>query len=460
MEPSHVRKSVFAIHIVPVKGALSLKARKLQTALARAAGEQYQRLPESERERIESAVRDHVRDLRDGRQPEVPPILYQPRFTAKLRQLAEAVGHDPSDARHLMDDVHRLVGTTVDFNVLGHGSHKEEKDTYPSEMSVRTTLLSSAVKSGRGLVSWGYDPLLLLIMVNPRTYAQLSLELVRNARTYTALALYENVKRFIGIGRAGPYPIRRWQELLSEDGKVPAWENSAEFKRKVRRAQAELEACSSDIAMEMREVMIPGQGRGVEFALRVRPQQALFTEPIPENRALTEDLNKLGFSLGEARHLIDNHGEEYVYAKLGLLRKAKLTGDIRDDKAWLASAIKKDWVDRETEQQRTKAEQDRREKQRRERERLQQEFQELRSQRVLAVYSTLESFEQQELLTAYLVTPGGARAASTLGETSKGFQASFRAWLLEEKPDWLTEDHETDFAAFVLWAKDREHQPA
>jgi hypothetical protein len=42
MEPSHVRKSVFAIHIVPVKGALSLKARKLQTALARAAGEQFE----------------------------------------------------------------------------------------------------------------------------------------------------------------------------------------------------------------------------------------------------------------------------------------------------------------------------------------------------------------------------------------------------------------------------------
>lgn len=453
---THVRKSVFAIHIVPVKGALSLKARKLQTALAKAAGEQYQRLPEEDRARIEQAVRDHVRDLRNGLHSEVPAVLYQPRFTTKLKVLAEAVGHDPSDARHLMEDLHRLVGTTVDFNVLGHDSHSAEKPTFPAELSIRTTLLSSVVKSGRGLVSWGYDPLLLLVMVNPRTYAQLSLELVRNARTYTALALYENIKRFIGIGRAGPYPLRRWQELLSEDGKIPAWENSAEFKRKIRRAQAELNACSSDIEFDMKEVSLPGKARGIEFTLRLRPQQALFTEPIPENRALAIELEKIGFSKGEARHLLENHGEEYVYAKLGLLKKAKQTQEVRSDRAWLSAAIQKDWQDRELIGEKQSVDAQKKEKQRQERERLLRDYEALRSTRVFDKYSELEEFDKSLIVEAYRESPVGQRAAQTYAEGSVAQHGVFRSWLLQQYPDWLTEDHELDFAAYVLWVKDQQ----
>ena len=450
---STTRKSVFALHIRPLKGALTLKARKLQTALARVAGEQYKRLPETERERIEDAVRAHVRELRQGRHSDVPTILLQPRFTTKLRDVAEMVGHDPADARHMMDDLQRLVTTQVEFNVLGHLASEKEADLYPWELQVHTSLASSILRAGRGLISWGYDPLIFMVMVNPRTYTYLSQELIRNARTYTALALYENVRKYVGVHKTRALPVRAWQELLSEDGKVPAWEDSAELKRKLRHAMAELRACEGcDIDIECKEVHIPGAGKGLEFHVALRAQsQLLFGEPIPENRELAAALEKeFNLSRAEVRHYIEEFGEEYLYGKLTLYKRSAATQTIRNPGGWFNSAVQQDWEDREVKEDKARADRARQAQQEQAFAQAQAEFQQMRGDTIRAILVGLSDEERASWQQRFVETPEGQRAQGTLKPGSKGFEASFVRWL-GEHAGWLTEEHQKDLARYIFW---------
>jgi hypothetical protein len=447
--PTDFRKSVFAVHIKPVDGSLNLKARKLQITLARMAGEQYRKLTPEQRQEIEDAARRHVTRLREGRRAEAPEILLQPRFQAKLTDIAEAVHHDPAIARQMMPDLKMLVGVKVEFNSLHHKASEVERELYPDELTVVTTLLSSVVKTGRGWVSWAYDPLILSIMVNPKTYAQLNLSLVRNARTYTALALYENVKRFIGIGRAGPYPIKRWQELLSENGKIPDWEDSAELKRKVRRALAELEQNENcDIDIKMKDCRMPLTGdKALEFEVRMRPQTKLtFGEPVPEDRTLVAQMEALGYNASEVRGLVDAHGEEYIYAKLALLKKAR---NVENPRGWLAAAIARDYQDNEAQEQALRVEKEKAQQKRLEKERLQQEFVQLRATRLRERLQQLSAEQQQEWLDKFAASPDG-QVASSSKLSRAAFEASLVTWLASQ-PGWLVADEEQDFASFIIW---------
>lgn len=453
-------KSVFLIHSRPVKGNLTLKARKLVGALARLAGEQYKRLPPEQREQIEDAVRAHVSGLRAGVVAEVPPILFQPRFTARLRQVADYVGHDPSDSRHLMQDLQLLVSTSVELNFLGHTEghaiNEAEVSTYPHEMRVVSTLLSSLVKVGRGTLSWGYDPLVLLVMVHPRTYTYLSLDLNRNARTYTALALYENVRRFLGVKRTGCYPVRRWQQLLSETGEVRTWETVAEFRRKVRRALSELEVVEGcDIKITYHEETRAGE-KHVYFEVEPLPQhRLLFGEPVPEDRELARMLRQLGFPETECRGLVEAHGAEYLYAKLDLLKRSRERQHIRDERAWLVAAVRDDWRDQEQEAAKVQEQRDQAQRQRQELENLRKAFDALRAKTVDERLAALPADEQELWKSRYLETDPGQRVAAQFGPESKPFHAAWRHWLVSQA-GWLTEDHLNDFTLYVLWAKSQE----
>ncbi len=341
--PGVAIRSNYVVHLsVLDKGeTLTVAARKLHIVLARLAGEQYRRLSEPQRGEIEGALRSYIEDFRAGKVPDKPVVLLQPRFFADMRELAKMVGFEPKNARHLAEHFKRLENCTVRFNSLRHSVKAEE--LYPDEVEVTAKLLSSVLRNGRGQVSWAYDPVILGVMVRPLTFTQLSLELVKNARTYTALALYENCRRFAGVHHTGAYPVRKWQELLSPDGVVPAWETPAEFMRKVKAAIRELDACEGcDILITPVKVPVANLGNCLRFEVHTREQSRLpFGMPVPSNRELLRRLTDIGFSEYEGSAYIEDKGEEYLIMKFLLLDKAK---DVRDPRAWLRAAIEEDFV--------------------------------------------------------------------------------------------------------------------
>jgi hypothetical protein len=448
--PVSVKRSVFAIHITPLEQKLTLVGRKLHIALAQMAGEQYQRLPAAQRNQIDEAMREFVQTLRAGTRPAVPSMLLQPQFFGNLKELAQAVGFEPSEARALMRTLGKLTHTPVRFNSLRHSAAKRERELYPAELEVHTALLSSVVRTGRGLFSWSYDPKILSIMVEPRTYALLNLELVRNARTYTALALYENTRRFVGIGRAGPYPFQRWQELLSPDGIRPKWEDNHECLRRIRKAIEELNACEGcDIVLEVERVTVADLGSCLQFKVRPLDQPKLpFGMPLPRNKVLFEALRAAGFSANEVRVMTETHGDEYLQAKLAMLEKAQgKSRGVADSKAWLRAAIERDFQDDEVQEERAAA---------RERER------EQRISQAQALREAFAAFQAQQLRLRFQAAPEDERAQwerafaeSAVGERSGGLgptakQGAFFGWLATQDHDLFRDPEELDLAAFAV----------
>lgn len=445
-----VARSVFAIHITPLKQALSITGRKLHIAMARLAGEQYQRLTREQRETIDLALRDYIAQLRSGKRPSEPPMLLQPQFFASLAELAEAVGYEPKEARHLWPVIQALVATPVRFNSLRHNAAKAERELFPDELEVVATLLSSATRTGRGELSWAYDPKILSIMVAPRTYALLNLELVRNARTYTALALYENCRRFVGIGQAGPYPFERWQQLLSPEGRRPAWEDSYEFMRRVKRAIEELEACEGcDIKLTAERVKVANQGTCLQVKVKTLEQPLLaFGEPLPRNRDLVESLRALGFTASEVRVMTETHGDEYLLAKLEMLAKAqKSPKGVGKPKAWLTTAVEKDFQDEVVQQTMALHKVAEREERTRQAARVREAFQAFQAERIRVRFSELEEDARARWEVLFAGTEA-ARLAAPLAPKAR--EASFFGWLSKQEHALFQDPEEQDPVAFSI----------
>lgn len=448
--PQAFARSVFAIHITPLKQALSLPGRKIHIALARFAGEQYQRLSRDQRESIESALREYIANLRSGKRATEPPLLLQPQFSAKLADVARAIGYEPKEARHLWPAITALVATSVQFNSLRHSAARTEQDLYPDELEVATTLLSSAVRTGRGELAWAYDPKILSIMVAPRTYAMLNLELVRSARTYTALALYENCRRFVGIGVAGPYPIERWQQLLSPEGNRPAWENVYEFMRRVKRSIKELHTCEGcDIEIEVERVKLPNAGAGLQFKVRPLDQSKLpFGIPLPRNPELMSRLVTIGFSEREAGMMVENHGEEYLLAKFELFDKSNKNGKpIGNPKGWLNAAVARDFQDAEVQQATVRKMAQARELRLQRADQLKAAFQSFQAEQLRSRFYALEEDLRVNWEVQFAAAHEGHLTSSLAG---KAKEQAFFGWLAQQAHGLFQEPEEYDLATFAV----------
>lgn len=464
------RRSVFSIHIVPLQAPLTLPMRKLHVTLTRMAGLQFQTLPMAERSQVHDDVRTAVQAFRSGSDIGVPKRLTTFAFSAKLRDIAEQAGYEPSDARALIAPAQQLCQRLVSFNVLQHKAAPAEQDLYPADLEVNMPLLAHVMRNKRGDLSWSYHPILLSIMVQPRTYAELNLELVRNARTYTALALYENTRRFVAIGRAGPYPLLTWQRLLSPSGQPPQWEDSREFRRRLKRSIAELHSCEGcDIRLEPENVHLPGTGAGLVIHVSPVEQSKLaFGAPLPPDPNLHRRLTGLGYSADSARILVEERGEEYVHAKFALLER---TAGVRNPRAWLDAAIERDFRDERTArlqalEQKVQASElsdaaaDARVRfatfqQERLRQRFDEADEDVRS-RWEAAYA--EAKREGEGMETWALT-GAASQGRALGTSAldipegvrkAAYRAAFFRWLLPQPHGFLTQPEELDPVAFAL----------
>lgn len=376
-------------------------------------------------------------------------MLLQPRFTASLRELAEAVGYEPSDARHLMEHLRLLLACRVEYNSLRGKSAAEERDLYPDELQVTSSLLSSLVRTGRGLVSWAFDPVVLAIMVMPRTYARLNLDVIRGVRSYAALALYENCKRFVGAGQTGAYPSAQWRRLLSPTGQVPAWrDNERELTRTIKAALADLKACDAcDIELEPVKVRLANNQQGLQFRVKLVDQHRLpFGEPVPVDKELQRDLLSIGFKAAEVRHILEGHDESYVWATLTLMRKQP---NVRNPRGWVIDALTKRRHDEEL-----KAEQAAKERQEHARrlqgvEELRVAFATWQEKRLREQFNDLGEDEQAFLEVQFAATP----AATAL--RGKARQAAFFGWLAKQDSGLLRDPADVDPLTFAALRPDK-----
>lgn len=437
------RKSVFAIHMFPINGSrLTAQARKLHTVLGNLSSQQFARLAPEQREDIAHTTRQYVQWFRDKggksrREIEPPFVVKQPRFAASLQELATVSGYTVSNARQLVPHLELLASAQLRFNVFGHSAQIDDLSGFPAEMPVVSSAVSSIARGRYSMVSWGYDPLLFLVMTAPRTYAKISMSVLQECRTYSAIALYENVVRFIAIGRAGPYPFDTWRQLLSEEGSSQDWSDSFAFKRKIQKSIAELDQCGSDIWIEPKEVWVPDHGNQLQFLVRPKVQTASVTVSAGQgaHRAL-QALTSIGFTKAGAAKVLAAYDDEYIFATLELLQqsKAKETQSIQSEASWVSAALKSGWAyggNRQAPLARTKPSDATRLRESPQTQRpLPEPEGAYATARAWERYLQMQAFEQDIIFERFQASEEGQRAIRLLGGLdSKGGQASFKAWL-------------------------------
>lgn len=448
--PDQVKRSIFAMQLTPLSGKLTALARKLHIVIGRLSGRQYQLLSEDERARIEGGLRDYVTAFRAGKLPLKPTLLIQPRFSATLRELAEALEYEPSAARDLMPHLKLLEGCRVEFNSLGSGAALEDQARYPYELQVTGSLLSSVLRNGRGQVSWAFDPVILGIMVEPRTYAHLNLELVRNAQTYAAIALYENCRKFTRVKATGVYPMAKWRRLLSSTGQVPSWrDNDSELMRTVKQAIKELNACEGcDIDLEPVKAVMPDGSKGLQFRVLSRSQAKLpFGAPVPADRELKKKLREIGYSDIDATRRMEERDPDYLWGKIKLMEK---TPNVRSKKAFLDSAIAKDYQDEAAMAEKAAKERATKELVYREAQQVQEAFGAWQSKRLRERFESLDEFERVTWETAY---QAHAPATPVTGKAAK--LGLFYAWLARQPHKLLDQPEDRDLLVFSALRPDK-----
>jgi hypothetical protein len=439
------------MHITPLSGKLTTLARKLHIAIGRISGRQYRLLSEDERASIEGGLRTYVTAFRSGKLPAKPSLLLQPRFSASLRELAEIIGHETSAARDLVPHLKLLEGCRVEFNSLGGKASEAEQALYPHEMEVTSSLLSSVLRNGRGQVSWAFDPVVLGIMTEPRTYAHLNLELVRNAQTYAAIALYENCRRFKLVSLTGVYPLSKWRRLLSSTGQVPAWrDNDSELMRTIKGAIKELNACEGcDIELEPLKSVMPDGSKGLQFRVTDRSQAKLpFGAPVPADRDLRRTLLGMGFSDAQTNSIMGDRDADYLRSKLLLMAKAK---NVRDPKAFLLAALEKDYRDEAVLLERAAQDRTAREAAYRQVQEVQDAFEAWKSRRLRETFAQLEEDERARWEVQYAQeTPHSVLT----GKTAK--LNAFYGWLSLQSHGLLADPAEQNALVFSALRPDKQ----
>jgi hypothetical protein len=446
---STTKRSVFVTAMLPVRGKLTPLARKLHILLGKLSGEQFRLLDESEREEIDSRLREYVQGLRTGIRADKPPLLLQPRFTASLKDLAVLVGYDPKEARRLVEHLKLLQACHVEYNSLRSRAAEAERELYPDELQVTGGLLSSLVRTGRGEVSWSFDPVVLSIMVVPRTYAQLNLDVVRGVRSYAAVALYENCQRFVGTGRTGVYPSAFWRRLLSPTGQVPAWrDNERELMRTVKAAIRDLQACEAcDIELEPVKVRLPNNTPGLQFKVRVTQQGRLpFGEPPPVDRDLRDRLLMLGFSQAEARHMQESRDPDYLRSKLDMLAKAR---NVKSPKGWLVASLEEDFHDEDAAAEKDARRREEEARRLNEAAKLREAFDAWRARRLREAFAELEEDIQAGWERRFSET------ATATQLSGRARQAAFFGWLAQQDHGLLRQAVEVDPLAFAALRPDQ-----
>ncbi len=169
-----IKKSISAVHSIPTsKIGSPLNTRRLFDACILAAQIDFK----SRRDiTIEKITKERV----------------SPQFEIQIKDLANLAGIPGKNYQRIYDDLDSLYELSMKWNVIGDDDEViwEKKSHFLSSLGI-------GKGSKRGVVQFSIDPEVLSIILEPKTWASLSLQVLHSLRSAAAYALYQNTFRYI-----------------------------------------------------------------------------------------------------------------------------------------------------------------------------------------------------------------------------------------------------------------------
>lgn len=252
------RKAVQAVHCHPASGELSTLIRRVLNALFIHAQDGFRALTDEQRQLTKEWRGTPIFKLQIGR----------------LKSMIEMSGNDHGRVYDAMDNLYRWE---FHFNVMADVSGESQ-----IVEKTKSRILSSYSRGEgerQGEISYEIPHDVLMMILEPRPFAQIDMRAVNSLGSTHAIALYENLVRYVGTRNkvTAVMPIEDWTSLISGVGKYPsgAYKN---FKRFVLLpAMKWLEKIEAvPFTAELREVKGPrNRVVALQFKLQMKKQASL-----------------------------------------------------------------------------------------------------------------------------------------------------------------------------------------
>lgn len=412
-----LKKAVQAVHIVPRKGKVTLLMRKTFNVLLHNAVQHYRR--------------GHDVDV----------------FEMGWSELIDALVFNSKNTAVLKATLKELRACEVEWNYLG--------DKTKAEWGI--TGLVAWVQVSQGRLRYGFGETSYKELLNPEIYAHIDLSLQQEFKSMYSLALYENCIRYAKLGRTARLATEQWRLLICGP-ESDSYKEFKDFNRyAIKKAVEEINGlpqCRISLT-----TLYFYSGRTVtelQFEVTARAQHSLeLDSTIPAiDPALEEKLRQYGFDDRKIADLLVTYEQDYILANLeyvgSRIAKSK-PGEIRNAKAYIESALKRDF---RTTEQKTKALTEEKEKAVKTEsalEKLERAFDEFRRVRVWEKYEQLPPKTRTEVLSEFKAMNMPTIIKSRLdkhGLDHKIVKAEFVTWLIK-RPDFLTDRIEIDKLYFA-----------
>lgn len=191
---SKYRKGIAMLHMVPSPGERghTLNSRRVMDAIAALVMIDFKRRP-----------RHQVDMLRE--------LDASPMFRVTKKELRTMAGVASKNFGRVEDVLELLHNMKIQWNVLG--------ELEEVEWNMTSHFLASygvGVGPNEGMVCFSIDPRVLNLVLEPRLWASLNLDVQRQLTTETSYVLYQHAWRFIGTTHklTASLPVETWIELL------------------------------------------------------------------------------------------------------------------------------------------------------------------------------------------------------------------------------------------------------
>lgn len=307
---SQYRKGIAALHSVPTNGSHTLNSRRIMDAIVALVQIHFKRLPKPHREMLLKM--------------EASPV-----FRVSRAELREMAGIQSKSFDRVKEVLERLHDMKINWNVLGEDAQVQW------EMKSRF-LASYGIGQGvyEGQVCFSIDPRVLELVLEPRLWVSLHLDVQKQLGTETSYALYQNTWRYIGTTNkvTASFATATWIELLmgpcryvktlpNGDKRVVDY---SEWKARYLKPAIEKINNVSALAhtLELIEIRSSLKVRRLQFKF-VPKLQAKLDLPVTWDEPVVEALKSLGFQDNEIAVLSHGFSLDEVVESLNRFRGAE-----------------------------------------------------------------------------------------------------------------------------------------
>ena len=249
-----------------------------------------------------------------------------------LTDFKSLINYNSNDNLHLKQVLTKLVTTPVEFNVLGP---RTSDDTW-EVMSI----LSHAKIDG-SVVSFRFPSEIREQLINPKTYANISLYIQNQFSSDHALSLYENTYRYHRISKTPWIKIDDLKKLLSIS--ADAYPEFKDLNKKVIKKSIKEVSELSNISLEAEYHRKGRRVYAVRFLVKVKQERDLFMSSEELNDCEPElqlQLSTLGLNENQISQLFDKFDVSYLLSKTEwLISKIKSDDSIKNSAAFAWAAI-------------------------------------------------------------------------------------------------------------------------